>query len=326
MTVRTLVLILVAAVTISAAPLGATDDPVPTFKSSVDLVPISAVVRDRRGRLVPNLGAADFEVFDAGVRRRILDFQVDRSGAVTLALLFDASGSMAVGPKLSFAKQVSESLVAGLADGRDEVGLFTFDAALHEQQPFTVHPGATDSGASFLVPFGTTSLYDAIAATARRLEARPAARRAIIVLTDGLDTSSELTPSEVSAIASSIEAPVYFVVAVPPIDRAQYMERLRRRDASSQASDLRTLARWTGGDIAFASAPEDAGPVASRIVSELRHQYLLAIESANASDWRRLEVRVRDQRLTVRARSGYFGRELMSGTDVAAGQRTDAPR
>ena len=281
---------------------------VPTFKSAVDLVPISAIVRDRKGRLVTNLTRADFEVLDKGERRRILDFQVDHTSPLTVALLVDVSGSMQMGPKLALARQVLEYLLADLHDGRDQVAMFTFDQSLHEEQAFTLHPAAIDSTLAGAEPFGTTSLYDAIATTARRFERRLSTRRAIVVFTDGVDTSSVLTPAEVSALASSIDVPVYVVVTVTPIDYEQFVERETSRPAHAEG-DLRDLATWTGGDLLWATAEVDTGIRARQILTELRHQYLIAIESARQAEWRPLDVRVRDRHLTVRARSGYFSRE-----------------
>lgn len=279
----------------------------PTFKSSVELVPISAVVRDGRNRLVTNLTIEDFQVLDNGTRCRIVDFQRDHTSPLTAALLVDVSGSMKIGPKLQFARDVLNQMTSELADGRDEAGLFTFDATLHEQQPFTVHPSAIGSGFDQVEPFGTTSLYDAIAETARLVARRPSQHRAMIVFTDGVDTSSAMTPAEVSALASSIDVPVYIVVTVPPIDVAQ---RANRTEQLPRPADLRDLAQWTGGDLLFATNPEEAALKAHQIVVELRHQYLIAVEAAEHAEWRRLDVRVRDRRLSVRARSGYFGREL----------------
>lgn len=293
---------------VSAGP----QEPAPTFKSSVALVPISAVVRDRHGRLVTSLTAADFEVRDKGERRRILSFQTDRTGPITLALLVDLSGSMRVGPKLGFARKVLQRLVDQLRDGRDEVALYTFDEALHEEQPFTLHPSAIGSALSGAEPFGTTSLYDAIAATAHRFEDRPAARRAIVVFTDGVDTSSTLTPSAVSALASSIDVPVYVVVTVPPIDYTQFVEKEAARPGRVEG-DLRDLAAWTGGDLLWATVPEDTVARAWQILTELRYQYLLAIESAGEPEWRPLDVRVRNRSLTVRTRSGYYSRDGLAG-------------
>jgi Ca-activated chloride channel homolog len=280
----------------------------PVFKSSVTVVPISAVVRDHRGRTITTLKASDFEVRDNGEPRPILAFQTDESTALTIALLVDTSGSMRLESKLAAAREVVTEIATELRDGIDAVGLFTFDAALHEVHEFTRHPASLDSALTDAAPFGATSLYDSIAETARRLEALPSVRRAIVVLTDGVDTSSALTPTEVSARASAIDVPVYVVATVPRIDQANYVERAASPTARSTA-DARDLALWTGGDLLWASNAWGAASAARQILAELRHQYFIAVDSARDSAWRRLDVRVRDRRLTVRARSGYFGRD-----------------
>jgi len=300
-TVLAVVLVVFAGLELAAQAPG----PVATFKSSVDLVPITAVVRDSHGRMITTLKAADFEVLDKGEARRILDFQVDQTSPITMAILVDTSGSMRLSSKLPFAREVVKYLTADLQEGRDEVSLFTFDSALHEQQPFTVHPASLDAALTKAQPFGITSLYDAIAETARRLGDRPSPRRAIVVLTDGVDTGSLLSPAEVSALASSIDVPVYVVATVMPLDRAAYIEHDANHTVPA-STDLRDLARWTGGDFLWVTAEPDAGLRVHQILSELRHQYLIAIESATQREWRPLEIHVRGKHLNVRSRSGYF--------------------
>jgi Ca-activated chloride channel family protein len=302
--VRAIVLGTLLAVVSSAFATGSAQS-VATFKSSVDVVPISAVVRDRHGRIVTTLSARDFEVFDKGERRSIVDFQIDRDSPISLAILLDVSGSMRVGPKLAFATDVARQLAFELQDGRDEVGVFTFDAELHEQQPFTLHPLLLRTALESAAPWGTTSLYDAIAETARRLERRRSPRRAIVVLTDGVDTSSHRSAPEVSGLASSIDVPVYVVVTAPPIDR-DYSADPAVSASGQHYGDLRDLAFWTGGSLEWATTGNEAGLRAHAILQELRHEYLIAIGSAAAREWRPIEVRVRDPRMNVRARSGYF--------------------
>jgi len=91
--------------------------PIATFKASVDLVRISAVVRDQKGRFVRDLAAKDFEVLDAGRPRRIADFRNDLAG-VSLALLFDASGSME--SQLAAAREAADHVLSWLDADRDE--------------------------------------------------------------------------------------------------------------------------------------------------------------------------------------------------------------
>ena len=288
-------------------PTAVAQQPLAMFKSSVAVVPISVVVHDPHGRMVTSLTSADFEVLDKGESRRILDFRAERNSPLTVAVVIDTSGSMRVSSKFGLAREVVRQLAAGLEDGRDEVSLYTFDAALQVRQPFTEHPTTLDGALSTAEPFGTTSLYDAIADTARKLGDRPSPRRAILVLTDGVDTSSALSASAVSGLASSIDVPVYIIATVAPIDYEMYTDRAARA-RPADASDLHDLALWTGGDLYWVTRAEDAVSQARAIVAELRQEYLITVESATEPEWRPIEVRVRDRHLAVRARSGYFSR------------------
>ena len=300
---------LAVAAMVGGAPLGAqapADQPPPKFKSAADLVSIQASVRDKKGRPMAGLTRTDFEVLDNGQLRPIVSIRSDRESPVSLAILVDMSGSMSVGPKIAMARKAFQSLLSQLHTGEDEVAVFTFDSALHERQPFTKNLTALDGTLDDFQPFGATSLYDATAATARRLADRSATHKAIVVLTDGIDTSSKLTAAEVSGLASWIDVPVYIVATVPSIDQIALMQGTERAGPSTGA-DLRDLADWTGGQLVFAANFMQTVVVASSLVAELRQQYVLAIEAANTPEWRRLEVRVRQPSATVKPRSGYFG-------------------
>jgi Ca-activated chloride channel family protein len=280
--------------------------PRPTFRSSADLVSIQASVRDKRGRPLGGLTSADFEVRDNGQPRSILSLRSDRRSPVSLAILVDMSGSMRVGSKIGMARQAFESIRSQLRDGQDELALFTFDSKLHERQPFTSDVSRLKGSLDEFNPFGATSLYDAAAATARKLADRSAAHKAIVILTDGVDTSSAMTAAEVSGVASSIDVPVYIVATVATPDRTALVEGIEKSDPAKGA-DLRDLAEWTGGHLVFAGSPVETVLAASNLLDELRQQYVLAIEAANTHEWRRLEVRVKRASASVKARSGYFG-------------------
>ena len=158
----------------------------------------------------------DFEVRDNGQLRPILSLRSDRQSPLSLVILVDMSGSM-VGPKIAMARQAYDALLAQLQPGRDEVALFTFDSSLHDRRDFTRDLASLRDALSAFEPFGTTSLYDATADTARQLAARSGTHKAIIVLTDGIDTSSEMTSRDVSGLASSIDVPVFVVATVPSL-------------------------------------------------------------------------------------------------------------
>ena len=280
-----------------------------TFKASVDLVPIHASVRDGRGRPLRGLQQTDFEVFDGGVRQRIVTFEADESAPISVAFLIDVSGSMSVAGKLSLARTTISSLLGSLQSGRDEAALYTFDSTLDERQALTRNLDTVARAFPVIEPYGNTSLYDAIAAMAQRVKEQATARRAIVVITDGVDTSSQLTAPEVSGLASSIDLPVYVIAAIATADRGNLMGD-RTVPVEGYAADLRHLADWTGGTLLVASSELEAARQAAVLVAELRHQYILGIDAASASGWRALSVHVRAKSAVVKARSGYFGRAI----------------
>ena len=287
----------------AAAEARVQQPPLATFQAGIDLVQVSAVVRDRKGRFVQNLSARDFQVFDAGESRAISDFRQDLGG-VSVALLFDVSGSMEA--RLSLAREAGGHVLGWLDDARDEAGVFLFDTALEEVTPFTAGLKTLPDRLRAIRPFGATSLHDAIARTAEQLAPRKGRRRAVVVFTDGNDTASRLTAPEVSGIASAIDVPVYIFGIVPSIDNPSADTSATTVERSALAGALTNLAHWTGGHVVIASTPAERSTAARGIIDELRHQYLIAFESSGRPGWHPLEVRARGKNVIVRARSGYI--------------------
>ena len=279
----------------------------PKFKSSLDMVTIQASVRDQRGRTLSGLEPRDFEVRDNGQVRPIVSLRADRQSPISVAILVDISGSMRLAGSREMARFAYESILAELRPNKDEAALFTFDSSVDARKGFTKNIAALAGALNEMPAYGTTALYDAAASAAKMLAARSATHKALFILTDGIDTASRLTAPEVSGIASSIDVPVYVIATVSSADQRLAMER-RRRSAESDDADLRDLADWTGGQFVFASTLGETGAEVIRVISDLRQQYVLAIEAAaSAHEWRRLDVRVKKNSATVRARSGYFG-------------------
>jgi Ca-activated chloride channel family protein len=277
--------------------------PIASFKAGIDMVRVAAVVRDQKGRFVRDLTARDFEVVDGGQTRPISDLQRDTAG-VSVAVLFDVSGSME--GHLPFAREAATHVLSWMNEASDEVAVYTFDTHLDERTPFTNGLRTLPESMGTVIPFGATSLHDAIAATARRVGAREGRRRAVIVLTDGTDNASRLKPEDVSAIASAIDVPIYIFGIVPSIDNPSEDTATRSVAASAFAGPLSELAAWTGGHVFVASTPGQRSIAARQIIDELRHQYVIAFESSGRPGWHPLVVRARNKDLTVRARSGYI--------------------
>jgi Ca-activated chloride channel family protein len=281
----------------------------PTFKTTVDLVSVTAVVRDGKGRVVRNLTRDDFQIYEKGLQRKIVDFKASDQGPISLALLFDVSGSMRGSPNMEAGKKAVEHILSWVEPKADEFALFTFDKELRQETPFTNEPAKIRTALDKMTAMGLTSLYDAIADTAKKLANRPSPRRAVVVITDGVDTASQLTMPQVSGLASAIDVPVYVIAVVSPLDHPGGDMAVPGANTSPVSTSLGNLASWTGGELIVVSAPADASLAARELITELRHQYLIAFESSKDPGWYALDVKTRHRDFTVRARSGYFANQ-----------------
>jgi Ca-activated chloride channel family protein len=203
------------------------------------------------------------------------------------------------------ARFAAHHVLSWLEPGRDEAALFTFDSRLHEVAPFTVDTRTLQGALGEVDPFGATSLHDAIADAAKRAAARNGRQRAVVVITDGIDTASGLTPGEVSGIASAIDVPIYIMATVLPIDHVGREGSLARPRVETSDGTIEQLATWTGGALYYVSTPVDTSSASRQVIDELRTQYVIAFEPAGTSGWRPLEIRTRNKEHVVRARSGW---------------------
>ena len=288
-----------------AAAVQADQRPTARFRAGVEVVTVTAAVRDRRGRVVRDLRKADFTVVDSGRVRDIRDFYAG-DAAISLAVLLDISGSMAVGGNMDRARHAVNAVTGLLTSAGDEAALFTFDAYFHEVVAFTSDLDRIRRVSLEGRPWGLTSLYDAVAQAAGAVAERANRHRALLVITDGVDTGSRLTAPEVSGIAASIDVPIYLLVVVTPLDHPGDRLSVVADGASTSTATLADLARWTGGDMRVASAPAQTTEAARDLLGELRYQYLITFEPDPQPGWHPLEVRTRNRDLTVHARGGYM--------------------
>ena len=276
----------------------APDDQQPTFRSRVEVVTIAAVVRDKTGRVVQTLTKNDFTVLDGGESRPIVEFQPDTNGPISVALLMDGSGSMR--HLSSTSRRAAETLFTLLNERSDDVALMSFDTRLLTLRRFTNDFQQLRTGLAELETWGATSIYDAIAGAAGIVDEHTHKRRAVLVVTDCADNWSTYSAQEVAWIASTIDVPVY-VLAVGAA-------ATRSADARAIGGELGDLARATGGDYYAADSETRQAMALGRIIEDLRHQYLIAIEPARSSGLRSLEIRTGKSSHKVGARQWYAAR------------------
>lgn len=279
-----------------------TNESVATFKSGVDLVSVSAVVRDKKGKVVRSLQPKDFSVAEDGKERTIISIQSDANAPASIAFLVDASGSMALGSARQSSRHICDWVLSTLNKQKDDAALVSFDTRLVTLREFTGSFEHVRTGLDEIGAWGATSIYDAIAGTSAMVADRARNRRAVIVLTDGADNWSSYTPEEVAWIASTIDVPVY-VFAVGDGVNAD----AAAANPKATYSPLADLARATGGDFFVANSPTLAITGITRLVDELRHQYLIAFEPSSSQGMRRIEIRTKKADLRVSSRKWYAG-------------------
>lgn len=266
----------------------------PSFKSSATQVAVTAAVRYANGTPVTTLTRDDFQILDNGEARPISSFWFEPSAA-SVVVLFDRSGSMGLGDKIDIGRDATRQMLGWLDAGVDQVSLLGFDHDVARLQPFEPVPGRVLAQLAHVDAFGTTALLDAMATAANEVTEHRT-RRAVVVMTDGLDTGSRATATTVSRMAAGIDVPVYVIITTPVVDRST---------ATSRTADLAELARRTGGESFIVTTSAEATLATRAIASDLHHQYLMAFASDGTPGWHALDVRVKQQKLLVRARTGY---------------------
>ena len=265
---------------------------------NTDLVVLNITVTDKAGQYVKGLKASDFKVYEDGVEvqtNMIASFSLHESPYAAVVLL-DSSGSMEA--RFSLARSAAIRFLDGLRP-EDVAAVYRFDSKVERVQEF--------SGGRDLAPMayairakGMTTLNDAIVEASKTLAERPEVRKAIVVLSDGMDTFSKASGDKAVESALAVGASIYAV----DMSTLELAGTTRRQSALS----LKGFAEKTGGR--FIETP--GGPALrdafTGIADELGHQYTISYRPMNKKrdgKWRTLEVKVTRADLTVRTRKGY---------------------
>lgn len=209
------VVVLAVAVLTALVPLGAREaQERPTgqgfsFRSGANLINVTATVTDEHGRFVPNLDADDFEVFEDGKRVAIAQFESERV-PVSLGIALDTSGSM-VGDKIDAARAALDRFLFDLLGSQDEVFLYRFDSRPDLVEGWTENRRAVSSALGRVKPFGGTAMYDTVAEAVPLAQAGTRRKKALVVISDGQDTSSRTDIDEVRALIRETEVLVYAI-------------------------------------------------------------------------------------------------------------------
>jgi VWFA-related protein len=270
------------------------------FRVTVDLISLNVTVTDARNRFVTELLQKDFSVYEDGVSQEISVFSREDL-PIRMMLLIDTSASM--DEKMSFAQEAAVNFVKTMKpDDLTEVVEFGSKATVI--QPLTNDPDKLERAIRMTQAGGTTSLYNALYISLKNLNRRreDIRRQAIVVLSDGEDTSSLVSFEQVMELTKDTDVIIYTI-------------SLRRQSASrgrafSEAEFvLKKLAEETGGQWFFPNEIQELADVYERISTELKSQYNIGYISNNPKrdgSWRRVVVQTGISDLLVRTKLGYF--------------------
>jgi Ca-activated chloride channel family protein len=277
----------------------------PSFRTAIDVVSMNVTVTDSTNRYITDLEETDFEVFEDGVKQDLVLF--NRSNLpVALSLLIDTSSSM--DDRMTTAQDAAIGFVQKLrpTDLGEVIG---FDSRAEVLQKFTNNTAALEQAIRKTVAGGSTSMNNALYISLKGLKQVPIKheeeirRQAIILLSDGEDTSSLVSFDDVLDLARRSETAVY---AIGLMEASPAGQSKGFREATYA---LRQLTTDTGGRAFFPPDIKSLASVYGQIYDELSSQYTIGYTSKNSKRdgvWRRVVVRVGRPNVTARTKQGYF--------------------
>ena len=334
-----------AAAAAAAVALSAQDKPKEpgfSFRTGVELIKVTVTVTDRNGRFVPGLRRDDFVVYEDGKPVEVTHFDSERV-PVSLGLVMDTSGSMS-GEKMTTAKSAVERFLHRLLDESDEVFLYQFESQATLVQDWTTDRRAVSRALDRIQARGGTALYDAAAEAVPLAQSGSQRKKAVVIISDGNDTNSQIDAPAVQQLIRETEVLVYAIgidgrggssvtvrsgpswlppiripvpspfpgrrppIVQPPQPQPQPAGRTTRSSTDGVDEDtLRSITDDSGGRTEIIRSPRDLDSATRGIADELSRQYFLGYSSNAPKDgrWHAIEVRLKRGNHHVRARKGY---------------------
>jgi VWFA-related protein len=301
-----------------------------SFRSNVALINVTATVTDANGRFVPGLKREDFEIYEDGVLQATSHFEAERV-PVSLGIVVDTSGSM-VGDKWVAAQAALNRFLVDLLGSQDEVVLYRFASRPELVQPGTSDRRAAGAQLAGVRPSGGTAMYDAVADAIPLAQRGAKRKKALVVLSDGNDTSSQIRVPELTRLIQESEVLVYAIGidasggvglsaagssrpaqktsapprpasfpgrSLPPPPSTPATTNTSSSTRSTGSSDrvnvdaLRAMTDDSGGRTEMIYSARDLDPATAGIAGELSQQYFLGYSSSAPKDGRWHTIEVR---------------------------------
>ena len=280
------------------------------YRGGTDVVLLSVTVTDSANHHVAGLVREDFRVLEDGVLQDITHFS-SQAEPISLSLLMDTSTSMETDNKIALAQQAALGLINRMRDN-DVAQIMDFDSQTKVLVPFTGDKAALERGLRLTRAGGSTSMYNAIYTALSELKLMRSSltgeprRQAIVLLSDGEDTSSIVRNEDVLELAKRCEVIVY-AIGLLAKDPAMTRQSAGWNEAEFM---LKALTRETGGRAFFVSDPQQLPAIYVQIAEEISNQYSVGYISKNSKRdgaWRKIALQVIKGDATPRTRAGYYG-------------------
>ena len=276
------------------------------IRSGVELVSLNVTVTEGggTGKYLTDLTEQEFEVFEDGAKQKVTFFSRTLQ-PISLALLLDTSASME--ERMTVAQEAAIGFARQLRK-EDQAEVIDFDSQVRILSPFTNDSASLEKAIRTTIPNGSTSLYNAIYISLKELKKVKATatadirRQAIVLLSDGDDTSSLIEFEEVLDLAKRSETVIYAI--------GLRQGELARREFKEAEFVLKQLASETGGRAYFVNDARELPKIYLSIWDELSSQYSIAYSSGNPKRdgaWRRIQVRLLRPNASARTKLGYYG-------------------
>jgi Ca-activated chloride channel homolog len=284
-----------------ASKKSARDDQSYRVTFDVNLVNIPCSVLDKNtNAFVTTLTRGDFSIYEDNQKQEIRNFARESNFPLTIAMLVDTSASVA--PKLKFEQEAATNFFQSILREKDRAMLVEFDSGVTLLQDFTSDPNKMAKQIAKLQAAGGTALYDAIYTACDEKLIRESGRKAIIILSDGEDRSSDHTLKQAMEMALRAEATIFAI----SVSKGGFFGV---GDSQEGDSVLKDMTQETGGKIFFPFKVEDLDAAFRQINQELRSQYNLGYVSSNLrrdGKYRKIEIRVQEKGFKLNYRKGYY--------------------
>ena len=275
----------------------------------VRAITLAVTVQDSKGRFVNNLVEKDFTIYEDNKKKPITYFSHDFGSPLSLTVLLDVSGSMALDNKLADCKVVLHDLGTRILRYRDELGLLLF--ADGQVEVGAKH--STDKREFLKVlekteAYGQTALNDAVAVSPEYATRALNEKRALLLITDGIENDSQATPEQALEIARRVDVPIYIIgYKIPRTDQLAAHKRSPGMTAAGIVGTLERFAMATGGKAWFLDQPTDLAQIVRVIKNEQVHQYMIGYTSYQdtADLFRWIRVTTPNTKYRIRTRQGY---------------------